>query len=552
ELEQTNVKLERTNVEHEQTLYYQWVAQAVDARDKNRAARAEEFLDLCPHGLRGWEWHYLKRLPFATFPVLGHLEQIILRMAFSPDGGLLAVATIDGRVSVWDAQTGATVRSFQAHKEFVRGLAFSPDGRYLATGGSDDEVKLLDLRTGKFVSFPIGSREVLLALTFSPDGRRLAASDLERNIWVFDVDTRGKTRLESADRLAIHGLEFSADSQHLLTVSTEGAVTAWDVAAHSAEAVFDAQFPGVHVVTFSPDRRLIALGDEHGTVRGLRADPGPVAFRDLEAHAGPIQALAFGSGGDRLATVASADTSIRLWDMRTGQEALSADFVGDRWNALAFSPDGHLLAVGGGKGKVRILDGTPLDGPLNGGEVRTLVGHDHTVAWLAYSPKGERIASASSGGTVRVWDTRSGREQRLPAGDAPVTSVAFAPDGRRIAAASWDGTVRVWDADTGREVYAPLRAQAGPVYGVAFSRDGRALASAHHDGTVRVWDADTGRWRRTIPAHQNPTLGLASSPGGGGEFLVSAGGKDECARVWKWDTDSQDPVLTLKLKGPRG
>jgi WD40 repeat protein/serine/threonine protein kinase len=543
ELERTNNKLEQTNDKLEQTLYYQWIAAAANARDKNRAARAEEFLDRCR--LRGWEWHYLKRLPFATFPEVGHNLKIILRVAFSRDGELLAAAGIDGQVSVWDARTGKPVFDLvDAHKGMIRGLAFSSDNRYLVTGGQDDRVKVWDARTGEFKwDLPLHGPAVLVALTFSPDGHQLAASDQDQKIWVWNFETGNRTRLDSTDRLVIHGLEFSADGETLLSVSTEGVVTAWDVATRAASPVFDARLPGVQVAAFSPDRGLIALGNEHGTVRVLRADPWRVACPDLDAHTSPVQAMAFGSGGDRLATSA-ADMSVRIWDMRTGQEALSADLPGQRANALAFSPDGHRLAAGSNaRAVVRILDGTPLEGPGDGGQVATLEGHRHTVAWLAYSPNGERIASAGYG-TVKVWDARPGREPRtLHAGDAPLTGVVFSPDSRRVAASNMDGTVRVWDVQTREELYPPLRAEAGPAYGVVFSRNGRTLASAHHDGKIHFWDADTGQHQRAIEAHQNPVLGLASSADG--EYLVSDGGKDHCCKVWKWGAESECLVLTL-------
>src|SRR5439155_13114778 len=96
---------------------------------------------------RGWEWHYLKRLPFAGVSKLPH-DDIVNRVAWSPDGRLLASASLKGWVKVWDARTGGMVfPRLQAQKRFVRGLAFSPDGRLLATGGEDDTIKLWDVGT---------------------------------------------------------------------------------------------------------------------------------------------------------------------------------------------------------------------------------------------------------------------------------------------------------------------------------------------------------------------------------------------------------------------
>src|SRR5206468_7586326 len=111
---------------------------------RNRAALAEELLEQCPTRLRGWEWHYLKRRPFTTFPPLEHGD-IINRVAWSLDGRLLASGSLKGWVKVWDARTGVLLHHLQAQKKYVRGLAFSPDGGLLATGGEDDTVKLWDI-----------------------------------------------------------------------------------------------------------------------------------------------------------------------------------------------------------------------------------------------------------------------------------------------------------------------------------------------------------------------------------------------------------------------
>ena len=100
----------------------------------------------CPADLRGWEWHYLKRLRYGALPPLRH-ESAVYSVAFSPDGQYLATATQDGVVRLWQAKTGQELRKWQAHENNATSVAFSPDGRYLASGGWDGKVKVWDVQT---------------------------------------------------------------------------------------------------------------------------------------------------------------------------------------------------------------------------------------------------------------------------------------------------------------------------------------------------------------------------------------------------------------------
>jgi WD40 repeat protein len=409
----------------------------------------------------------------------------------------------------------------------------------LATGGQDNKVKLWDVGTGQLLprEFSTGpAATLLLALEFSPDGHYLAAADHDRKVRLWDVADGAEVRLPD-DLLAVWGLAFTPDGRQLITVNTEGVVKVWDVSdRRMAGEPFRAKTRAAgYRVAFSPDRHLLALGCEDGTIKVVATNP-LKEVRTLDAHIGDTSGMAFGAGDERLAS-AGDDLIVKVWDLRTGQQSLSLDIVKRRANPLAFSPDGQRLAVGSADGAVQILDGTPLTGLGDGGQVLTLAGHSHTVVGLAYSPDGRRIASASRDWTAKVWDADSGREVVTFRGhQAPLTAVAWLADGRRVATASWDGTARVWDAVTGTEIFPPLDARRGSVYGIAFNRIGNVLATGHHDGSLRVWDAASGRQKVSINlAHDHPAYDVTFSPDG--EQLVSAGGADNKVKVWDWQAD---------------
>jgi WD40 repeat protein len=265
----------------------------------------------------------------------------------------------------------------------------------------------------------------------------------------------------------------------------------------------------------------------------------------------------FASGGD--------DGRVKVWDVGAGRESLSFQVPSSIIRSVCFSPDGKHLAVGSevyDKQARRLAgDVTVLD-THTGQRALTLRGHTGAVACVCFSPDGKRLASGGGGwnvqgnkpfpGEVKVWDTRTGREVLPLKGHAgEVCGLCFSPDGRRLSSASSDGTVRVWDAVARRNSFISEAQTQGVVGGLCFSPDGKRLATGWFDPkdvapsgsgwVVKVCDAGTGRAILSLPGHSNPITGVAFSPDG---KRLASGSGDSTVRVWEAETGRQ--ILTLR------
>lgn len=267
-------------------------------------------------------------------------------------------------------------------------------------------------------------------------------------------------------------------------------------------------------------------------VTNLEAKPKLTHF--LTAHTDTIRALAYSPDGHLLAS-AGKDLSIILWDAQTNQPVGRPLKGHTNWiNALAFSPDSHTLISVGVDGTIRRWDvstGEAVGQPLS---------PNTSELWsVACNPDGKTFATGDKDGTIIRWDMTSAKPigEPLQGHTDLVYALAYSPDGKILASGSGDGTVRLWDAANGQPIGEPLAEHKGAVLALAFSPDGSRLASTGTDESVIFWDPSTGEPLDEITTgHTKRVKALAYSADGS---LLATASDDNSVHIWDTNTLQQ-------------
>jgi WD40 repeat protein len=192
--------------------------------------------------------------------------------------------------------------------------------------------------------------------------------------------------------------------------------------------------------------------------------------------------------------------------------------------AIAFSPDGQLLATGNANCEIHVWRVSDRQRLL------TLQGHAGWIRKVAFSPNGQTLVSSSEDGTIKLWNLPSGEYQStLYESTDSVYGVTFSPDGQLLASCGDDCLIRIWDA-VHHNCLQVLQGHTGRILCVNFSPDGKYLASSGFDNTIRIWNLETGECLQTITAHSNWVGSVQFSPDG--ERLLSAS-CDRTVRIWR-------------------
>ncbi len=473
---------------------------------------------------------------------------------FSPDGRRIAAASRDGTARIWDIQDAASPPVVLNPGGMLRWLDFSPDGRQIVTA-SGKAARVWDVATGKPLPGELSHSDTVNVALFSPDGRRLATASDDGQVHLWGADTREAMPVVIALGRAALCLAFSPDSKHLAIGSAGGAAHVWDVARGVPVGPRLRQRDRIIHLAFSPDGQRLLTTSEGGAAMIWRVADGEPLVEPMR-HKSVIRWAVFSPDGCRVAT-AGDDNAARVWSANTGLPLTPPLPANGSINRVAFSPDGRLLATGSDDGTARLWDVACQHQAhiVDEGDVfLSRVDRDLRLGSLAAlrrpaspdqtSPDGRFVLKIGKNNTARVYDVHSGEPVTPPlAHQADITYAGFSPDGRMVVTTSIDQTARVWNAATGAPL-SPSLNHASTVEFADFSPDGRRLVTASDDNTARIWDIASGEMLAPPLRHDGSVLQARFDPDG---RRVATGSPDQTARVW--DAGSGQ-TLTPPLRHP--
>jgi WD40 repeat protein/tRNA A-37 threonylcarbamoyl transferase component Bud32 len=320
----------------------------------------------------------------------------------------------------------------------------------------------------------------------------------------------------------------------------------WGISRPREIHTFQGRWAGIWGSAWSPDGRWLAAGNDDGEVHLWELEVrGEGAV--LKSGTSLVYAVAFSPDGRILAATAldeagEAAGAIHLWDM--GSRQLSGVLVGHTRGVVSvrFSPDGRWLASMAGSPYMANQPCEIFLWDAASRQKRAEFKRDHSLVGLqcSFSPDGTRLATPHGDGSIVLWDLPSNQIAAMLTGHrGVVVCVDYSPDGRSLASGGIDGTVRLWDAE-GRRLEDVVGTHAGPVYAVKFSPDGRRLASASMDHTAKLWDLVEGGELTTFRGHAGRVFSVSFSPDG---RQVATGSHDGTVKLWTAPTKADLNVL---------
>jgi WD40 repeat protein len=408
---------------------------------------------------------------------------------FSPDGRVIATGGEPGVIRLWSAVDLRPLGVLKGHKEFVSALCFSPDGKRLVSASFDNACRLWDVGKQREIAVIRGHTGRMNDARFSPDGRSIVtAGGNEVRVW--DTPPPAEVDRIAGSEKRLNGCMWAPGGRTILLLAGQD-VAAWNVATDRLQSRIPIGAPQQVDLSISSTGRVVGVCEPDGaTLRDVENGRELMRIRPDTRRVGLVTGFAL-VPRSTIVALGTSSGAVQLWDWSTHRLLRELQVSHDRPNyrpgvaRVTASPDGRLLAVGGGEpaslfvwetASWRIVSELPNIG-------------DNDIMALTFAPDGKRIASANWDKQIKIWTIgHNTPDAILHMPSALVLSMSWSSDGRTLAMQEGDGNVRLWNCATW-QIIASLGIGQDKAcwHGVEFSPDGRELAACGPGNPLRIW-----------------------------------------------------------------
>ena len=459
-----------------------------------------------------------------------HFDAPLTTMARSPDGTVLALGDILGKVMLIDSRSGQQINHSMSIPGKVHSVAFSPDGAFVTAAGSTGVVQEWSTIDASAQGPPMtGHTGSVRAVAYSPDGQWIVTGGIDNRI-ISRPRGPGSVRILTGHRDWVNAFAFTTDSRYLISASgrtehasTDGRILIWDTASGRQIRALPDQGDAVRSLALIDDQTLAAAGADGGVyIWDIKSGS---RERLLTGHKDRVFGVAVSADGSMIAS-AGRDGQIRLWSRTGEQVAPPLIGHGTAVRAVVQLDNGEFVTAGN---DARLIFWAPT-GMNRSRLLRTLDDPNRPVRAAAVNAEADLVAEGNDDGTVtlrRATDLAPVGIQ-IQTGWNPVWGIAFSPDGDKVATTTSRGELQLWDTRTGRSLAGPMETgEDAPV--VAISPDGAVIATGGYSKNIHLWDNQLAALASPLVGHNNVISALAFRESDGA--LISAGFD---STIWMW------------------